>query len=113
MASRLKKMGFRNLQQVEKCIHGYDDDRLSRIASGSRQGQTTRFEYMLLAGMGENYIRRLAFAGEWYRNVLKLFESQRVEIHQYDPAVDVPDAGNGAPAEAGEAASVAADDMSY
>ena len=56
-ARLLKRLGFRTLEQVERCINGYDDDRLSRIAIGSRLGQTARFEYMLLAGMGEHYIR--------------------------------------------------------
>jgi len=66
-ARLLKKLGFRTLEQVERCISGYDDDRLSRIATGGRLGQAARFEYMLLAGMGENYIRPHTFAGEpWH-----------------------------------------------
>ena len=63
-ARLLKKLGFRTLQQVEECIRGYDDDRLSRIAAGGRQGQTARFEYMLLAGMGDNFVTRHLFAAE-------------------------------------------------
>jgi len=56
LALLVRRLGFKDLQQVEKCVRGYDNDQLSRIVSGTRQGQTTRFEVMLLAGMGENYI---------------------------------------------------------
>jgi putative GTP pyrophosphokinase len=52
----LRHLGFTTLAQVAECIDGYDDDDLSRIVEGSRQGQTSRFEFMLLAGMGERYV---------------------------------------------------------
>jgi ppGpp synthetase/RelA/SpoT-type nucleotidyltranferase len=93
-ARLLKKLGFRTLEQVDRCIRGYDGDALSRMARGSRLGQTTRFEYMLLAGMGENYIRRHVFAGEsWYAGVaskhLERFKSQGVNVRGYDPSMDL------------------------
>jgi len=70
---------------------------LSRIASGSRHGQTTRFEYMLLAGMGENYIHRHLFDGHpWFgapdRERLEKFKTNGVDLREYDPLTDVPDA---------------------
>ncbi len=91
----LKKFGYRTLGQVEKCIRSYDDDTLSRIASGSRHGQTIRFEYMLLAGMGENYIRRHLFDGlPWFgkadRERLEKFKTNGVDLREYDPLTDVP-----------------------
>jgi hypothetical protein len=93
----LKKLGFRTLEQVEKCIRSYDDDALSRMASGSRHGQTTRFEYMLLAGMGENYVRRHLFDGlPWFgpadRERLGKFKSNGVDLREYDPLNDLPEA---------------------
>ena len=89
----LKKLGFRNLKQVARCIEGFDDTRLSRIASGSRQGQLTRFEYLLLAGMGEQYIQRHPWMGEaWYgerdRRALAQFKSQGVIVRDYDPLAE-------------------------
>jgi len=57
----LHKLGFSNLDQVNKCIEKFDDDRISRIISGGRQGQLTRFEYLLLAAMGEAYISKHPF----------------------------------------------------
>jgi len=97
-ARLLKWLGFRNLEHVETCIRGYDDDALSRIASGSRQGQTTRFEFMLLAGMGATYINRHMFAGQpWYgpsdNERLEKFETQGVDVRDYDPITEVPDSG--------------------
>jgi putative GTP pyrophosphokinase len=92
-ARLLKRLGFRTLEQVEKCIRGYDDDRLSRIPFGTRQGQSTRFEYMLLAGMGETYIRRHPLARlTWFakaeRERLEKFRGQGIEIRDFDPAKD-------------------------
>jgi putative GTP pyrophosphokinase len=94
-ARLLKKLGYRTLDQVEKCILGYDDDSLSRIASGSRLGQTTRFEHMLLAGMGENYIRRHVFSSyPWFdkreHERIELFKNKGVDVRGYDPTTDVP-----------------------
>ena len=54
----LHKLGFLNLGQVDKCIQQLNDDHISRIISGGRQGQITRFEYLLLAGMGETFISK-------------------------------------------------------
>jgi ppGpp synthetase/RelA/SpoT-type nucleotidyltranferase len=51
-ASYLRKMNFNNLQELDDCIAQYDDDELSRVVWGSRQGQLTRFELVLLAGYG-------------------------------------------------------------
>jgi ppGpp synthetase/RelA/SpoT-type nucleotidyltranferase len=92
-ARLLKKLGFRTLDQVDKCIQGYDDDQLSRIAAMGRMGQTTRFEYMLLAGMGENYIRRHLWAGEpWYgegeKGRLERFRSLGINVRAYDPTTE-------------------------
>jgi hypothetical protein len=95
-ARLLRALGFKTLEQVKKCIHGYDDDSLSRIASGGfRQGQTTRFEYMLLAGMGEMFIRRHPYAGAaWYspreHEKLKKFRAEGVDVRAYDPSTDTP-----------------------
>lgn len=90
-ARLLKRLGFRTLEEVDTCIRGFDDDKLSRIVSGSRQGQTTRFEYMLLAGMGENFIRRHTFSGEpWFieqqSQYLEGLHRNRVQVRDYNPA---------------------------
>jgi ppGpp synthetase/RelA/SpoT-type nucleotidyltranferase len=60
-AEGLRKMGFVNFRQIYECIANYDDDQVSRIVWGSRQGQLTRFDLLLLAGMGEQYLKRYPF----------------------------------------------------
>ncbi len=60
-ARLLKRLGFRDLKQVEAAIANYDDDALSQIAYGNRQGQVTRFELMLLAALGPKFIERHEF----------------------------------------------------
>ena len=65
----LIKLGFKNFQQVDDCIRPYDHDKISRLLVGNRQGQLTRFEYLLLAGMGEKYIDRHHFSAEpWHQD---------------------------------------------
>lgn len=99
VAKLLKKLGFETLDQVESCIHGYSDDHLSRIAGGGRHGQTTRFEYMLLAGMGENFLQRHLWANEpWFqsreRDRLERMKNQGVETRAYDPMLETSGAEN-------------------
>lgn len=52
----LLQLGFTNLAEVDKCVKGYDDGKISRIIRNSRMGQITRFEDVLLASMGEYFI---------------------------------------------------------
>jgi hypothetical protein len=65
-ARLLKRLGFRDLKQVENAIKSYNDDRLSYMATGGRQGQTPRFELMLLAALGERFIERHVFREDWF-----------------------------------------------
>lgn len=68
-ASLLHKLGFVNFKDIDECISGYDDDRLSRILWGTRQGQLSRFEGLLLAAMGENFINsHLWKEQDWFVN---------------------------------------------
>ncbi|MDO9221546.1 MAG: hypothetical protein Q7T90_11010, partial [Thiobacillus sp.] len=90
----LKRLGFKNLDQVDACIRSYDDDRVSRLLSGNRQGQLTRFEYLLLASLGEKFIDRHVFAGQdWFgngpRRHLKLLADAGMVPSGYDPLADV------------------------
>ncbi len=86
----LRKLGFVNLQEVEDCIRHYSDDRVSRVMWGSRQGQITRFEGLLLAGMGEYYIRNHLWADSewlkrsWYSHLEKLRENG-IKVGDYKP----------------------------
>lgn len=63
-AEMLRKLDFETLSQVDECIEGYNDDKISRLIWGSRQGQLTRFEDTLLASMGESFIDRHPWARE-------------------------------------------------
>jgi putative GTP pyrophosphokinase len=54
----LRELGFTSISQVDQCIDGLDDMAISRNIWGSKRGQLTRFEGLLLAGMGDYYIQR-------------------------------------------------------
>ena len=65
----LRRLGFTELGRLDQAIRGYDGDRLSRAIHGSRQGQLSRLEDMLLVAMGEEFIERHPWReGEWFRN---------------------------------------------
>jgi len=89
-AKLLRNLGFIDFEQVEECIRDFDDDELSRIAWGTRQGQITRFEYLLLAGMGENYLKfHLWKTWNWFithsKQILAKFKEAGVAIGSYLP----------------------------
>ena len=90
-ARMLRRMGFTNFHEIDECIRGHDDDRLSKILWGTRQGQLTRFEIMLLAGMGEGFIRGHNFSQfDWFversrAHMSKLGDSG-VKIGSYQPS---------------------------
>ncbi len=59
MARILKHMGFESLAQVDLVIGAIDDDAVSRSALWSAHGVNyMRFETMLTAGMGHDFIVR-------------------------------------------------------
>ena len=62
--------------------------------TGGRQGQTTRFEYLLLAGMGEAFIQRHFFVNNpWFlaRDYLQRLVESDIEVRSYDPLDDTPE----------------------
>jgi putative GTP pyrophosphokinase len=86
----LRGQGFQNLGQLEECISGLDDDRLSRIVLGGRGGQVSRFEVLLMASMGENFLKNHPWEEyPWYQEIMKhRWEKLRkadVAIGSYQP----------------------------
>jgi putative GTP pyrophosphokinase len=64
MAGILKALGFGDIEQVDQCVRNYNDDEISRIIWGGRMGQISRFDDVLLASMGEDYILRHPWASD-------------------------------------------------
>ena len=58
-ATLLKRLGFLNLAQLDECTRNYDDDLVSRAVWGSRQGQLTRLELVVLAAVGPERYKTL------------------------------------------------------
>ncbi|HXQ27226.1 MAG TPA: hypothetical protein VN822_12520 [Candidatus Acidoferrales bacterium] len=76
MTKILRTLGFQNLRQVDECIAGLDDDKLSRAVLGGRRGQVSRFEVLLLASMGETYLQSHPWIANaeiaaWYRPIVE------------------------------------------
>lgn len=68
----LRSLGFQNLGQIDECITGLDDDKLSRIALGGRGGQVSRFEVLLAASMGENFLKGHPYADlDWFPEMVQ------------------------------------------
>ncbi|MFO1110331.1 MAG: hypothetical protein U1E61_14180 [Bradyrhizobium sp.] len=94
LARTLRKCGFRTLKQLRDCLSNYNDDELSRLVYGFRQGQIIRCELVLLASMGDVYLGRHPWAKEeWFRNgtdeVLRIFREGDVKIGAFDPLANL------------------------
>lgn len=90
----LRKMGFENLEQIDQAIAGYDDSAISRTIWGTRQGQLTRFEETLLAGMSEEYVLRHEWGSEpWFirrsLDALHTLATADMRLGSYRPSPDV------------------------
>jgi putative GTP pyrophosphokinase len=92
----LKQLGFENLGQVDTCISLYDADHIGEILWEVRQGQLTRLEDVLLAAMGEEFVRRHPWceggedgAETWWatrcHGVLDKLKGSEVELGTYAP----------------------------
>lgn len=88
----LRNLGFTNLRQLDSVLSRYDDDAVSRAVHGSRQGQLTRLEDVLLAAMGEEFIKRHPFMradDDWFlrageRRLQRMRESG-IELGEFRP----------------------------
>ena len=88
-------MGFRDLKQVEAAVANYDDGQLSGLAYRARLGQTTRFELMLLASLGEKFVERHDYRNlSWFREsqarYLATFKDRGIKIGTFDPLETQP-----------------------
>jgi putative GTP pyrophosphokinase len=87
----VKTLGFTDLKQIEDAISGYDDNVISTIIHGLRQGQLTRFELMLLAALGERFIERHPWrsTSDWFeprqKDYLKKLSEKGITTGTYDP----------------------------
>ena len=89
----LKKLGFRNFKQINECVSGFDGGELSIIAYGTRQGQIAKFRYMLLAGMGDDFITEYSLEDKKitddYNELLEKFKTKGIKIRSYTPNKDI------------------------
>lgn len=90
-AGHLLKMGFVNIRQIDECISGYDDDNVSRLIWGTRPGQLARFESLMVAGMGEQWVKRHPvghedFLKEWASVALKNLRQGGIKVGDYVPS---------------------------
>jgi putative GTP pyrophosphokinase len=90
VADILKKMGFTSLKEVDDCIAEYDDDQICRALRDFRQGQLRRFEYTLIAGMGDGYARLHPWTREKKfsqrsSNILKTLHRKNIATGSYVP----------------------------
>jgi putative GTP pyrophosphokinase len=89
----LKQLGFHDLEEVEVAIAPYDDHELSMVAEGTRQGQLSRFELMLLAALGERFNEKHPWTDSWFverrKRCLEKFAEAGIKLSTYD-AVPAP-----------------------
>lgn len=87
----IKRLGFKNLDQLNEAIKQYNDRDLSQIAEGSQVGQINRLEITLLAALGEKFIDRHHWDANfpWFRPrcemKLQKFIDKGWPVATYDP----------------------------
>jgi ppGpp synthetase/RelA/SpoT-type nucleotidyltranferase len=92
----LRRLGFRNLKQLDNAVSGYNHDSISRGLHGTRQGQLSRLDDVLLAAMGEEFVQRHPwsagdFADYWKayrRRDLERLAENGVTLGDYVPGAD-------------------------
>lgn len=82
-AGYLQRAGFKYIDEIAAAIRPYNSDMLSYIAVGNRQGQITRFEFMLIAALGEVAHRVLPYGAAWINSAISKFKEKRIEIGTY------------------------------
>lgn len=92
IAKILIEFGFLNLKQVDDCIKGISPNKISKILHYSIQGQTSKFEDLLLVGMGEEYIKNHRWGkSKWFiksrKEELEKLKRVGVPIGSYNPKI--------------------------
>ena len=91
LAGQLRRLGFRNLAELDSCVGRVSDDHISRVLWGGRQGQIQRLQGLLIAGMGENIIKLSVSAqrdpswATYYRHLLERLQKAGIKIGSYSP----------------------------
>ena len=90
VARLLRVLSFDSLAQVDECVRDYDDAVVSGVATGYRAGPITRFQDLLLAGMGRIFIERHPDANEpWFQdrceNILARLTERGLSPGAFDP----------------------------
>jgi hypothetical protein len=90
----LQDLGFTNLKQVHECIHPYAQGelplRLGQYVFNNNPPQGYRFHAMILAGMGEQYIKNSPDNGNEnvqrrYQQAISEFKKNQIVIGNYQP----------------------------
>jgi ppGpp synthetase/RelA/SpoT-type nucleotidyltranferase len=82
-----RRLGFRDIGEIDSAVSVYDDDKVSRLLWGSRQGQLQRFEDVLLAAFGEEYLTRGGPAwGGLKRKQLEELAAAGIDVGTYEAA---------------------------
>ena len=85
----VKHLGFNDLRQIDKCIEGYDADTITRLIWNARLGQQARFEALLLAGMGEHFIKNHTNTSEAFidrsYSQLAVLKKQNILVKNFQP----------------------------
>ena len=93
VANTVRILGFETIEELDRTITPYDDDEISRILWGSRQGQLTRFEDVLLAALGQRFRQRHPWSGDkWFqdkcRRLLTILQENSIPVGIPDDGSD-------------------------
>jgi len=84
----LLNFGFTTIEQVYECTKGYDANNLSKIVRGTYEGKIEKFELVLLASMGDNFLKKHLWKdNSWFieekSKDLKMLRKENIIIGSY------------------------------
>ena len=84
-AKMVRALGLETIEELDKAISPYNDDQISRILWGSRQGQLTRLEDVLLAALGQRFRQQHPLSEyNWFqdkcRRLLEILQQNSIPV---------------------------------
>ena len=81
-------MGFKNLRQIDDCIKEYLNNSIVETSTwGNKQGQLWRLQDLLLAGLGEEFIKRHPYSKEGNEDWVRIFSESLARMKKREVKV--------------------------
>ncbi len=93
-ARRLVRLGFKTIKQIDDCIKNFKDYSVNHAFRSSRDGQISRFQNLIFAGLGEQYYlivtenrggKEDKWTKEYVAEKIKKLKEHGITVGNYNP----------------------------